>query len=219
MKYKAIFLDVDGVLVDSEKLFNICWRKAAEKEGYKMTFEQALELRSLDSQLAKELFKSWYGDDRAYPAIRDVRKRLMSELILREPITVKNGVKDLLNELKTRNIKAVIVTSSPISRITKYIESIGIDIKMLDEIITTENVKRGKPFPDVYQYACKTLGYKPTECIAVEDSPNGVKSANSAGCFTIMIPDLSPYTKELSPIVDMKASTLEDVRCFLIDNC
>lgn len=219
MKYKAIFLDVDGVLVDSEKLFNICWRKAAEKEGYKMTFEQALELRSLDSQLAKELFKSWYGDDRAYPAIRDVRKRLMSELILREPITVKNGVKDLLNELKTRNIKAVIVTSSPISRITKYIESIGIDIKMFDEIITTENVKRGKPFPDVYQYACKTLGYKPTECIAVEDSPNGVKSANSAGCFTIMIPDLSPYTKELSPIVDMKASTLEDVRCFLIDNC
>ena len=203
MKFKAIFLDVDGVLVDSEKVFNACWRQAAEDEGYEMTFEQALELRSLDSSLAKELFKSWYGHEEAYPAIRQRRKAIMEERNKTEKLEGKPGVVEFLNALKLLPIKVIIVTSSPVSRITEYLGSVGINMSFFDDVITTEKVSRGKPFPDVYKYACKTIGFSPEECIAVEDSPNGVKSAHGAGCYTIMVPDLSPCTKVLEAEVDL----------------
>ncbi len=202
MKFKAILLDVDGVLVDSEKVFNICWRKAAELEGYEMSFEQALELRSLDSSLAKELFLSWYGEEMAYPAIRQRRKIVMVEYNKCHTLEAKKGVNEFLKEMQKYPIKLAIVTSSPATRISEYLKSVGIDISLFDEVITTEHVKRGKPFPDVYQYACSAIGCSPAECIAVEDSPNGVKSAHSAGCYTIMIPDLSPFDKDLFRFVD-----------------
>lgn len=209
MKHKVIFLDVDGVLVDSERVFNVCWRKAAESEGYSMTYEQALQLRSLDSGLAKDLFRSWYGNDDAYPAIRTARKMIMSEAVAKEPLVAKPGVLEFLGKAKNLPAKVAIVTSSPMSRITTYLASVGIDILLFDSVVTTEQVKRGKPFPDVYLYACKTTGFEPDECIAVEDSPNGVRSAHEAGCYTIMIPDLSPSNERLRSFVDMELKTID----------
>lgn len=211
MKFKAIFLDVDGVLVDSEKVFNTCWRQAAEEEGYVMTFEQALELRSLDSSLAKELFKKWYGTEDAYPAIRQRRKAIMAERNKTEKLEGKSGVVQFLQALKELPIKVNIVTSSPVSRITEYLGSVGIDIALFDNVITTEQVKRGKPYPDVYEYACRAIGYEPSECVAVEDSPNGVKSAHSAGCYTIMVPDLSAMSDEIKNSVDAVVEDLMGV--------
>ncbi len=213
--YKAIFLDVDGVLVDSEKVFNLCWRKAAEQSGYSMTVEQALQLRSLDSQLAKEQFSKWYGDENAYPRIRAIRKDLMSEQKMRDEIVAKPGVLEFLEDLRKLQIMVSIVTSSPISRITDYLTSVGIDTTLFDALISAEQVKRGKPFPDIYQYACEAIGFEPSECIAVEDSPNGTQSAHNAGCYTVMVPDLSPYTDELKQYVDLCCDKLSDVFIYL----
>ena len=211
MKYKAVLLDVDGVLIDSEKIFNLCWRKGAEQVGYVMTYEQALELRSLDSQLAKELSMSWYGDVNAYSAIRNVRKMLMAQLIAEKPLTAKEGVKEFLKEIKSLPVMTAIVTSSPENRIREYLDSVGIDFNLFDAIITTEQVKRGKPFPDVYEHACKAIGYTPNECIAIEDSPNGVKSAHDAGCYTIMIPDMTNVTDELKDYIDEVSVSLKSI--------
>ena len=211
MIYKAIFIDVDGVLVDSEKIFNECWRRAANQSGYVMTFEQALLLRSLDSQLAKELFVSWYASEDVYPVIRSARKEIMAEYVASKPPVAKKGVQELLKSLSGLPVKVVIVTSSPVNRITNYLSSANIDVSLFDDVITTEKVTRGKPFPDVYEYACRTLGFKANECIAVEDSPNGVKSAHQAGCYTVMIPDLSPYTEDLKQYVDVCFSNLSDL--------
>lgn len=211
MKHKVIFLDVDGVLVDSEKVFNSCWRKAAESEGYSMTYEQALQLRSLDSSLAKDLFKSWYGNDNVYPSIRAARKLIMAEEVAKEPLRTKPGVLEFLDKARIMSVKVAIVTSSPMSRITTYLASVGIEISLFDSVITTEQVKRGKPFPDVYLHACKTTRFEPDECVAVEDSPNGVKSAHDAGCYTVMIPDLTPCDESIKTFVDKECETIIDI--------
>lgn len=215
MKYKAIFLDVDGVLVDSEKVFNACWRQAAEDEGYEMTFEQALELRSLDSSLAKELFKRWYGHEEAYPAIRQRRKAIMAERNKEEKLEAKLGVLEFLQQLKMLPIKVMIVTSSPVSRITEYLNTVGISMDLFDGVITTESVHRGKPFPDVYQYACEAVGLSPEQCVAVEDSPNGVKSAHEAGCYTVMVPDLSQCSEGLEQYLDVVCDSIIQLTSFL----
>lgn len=211
MVYKAIFLDVDGVLLDSEKVFNACWREAAKEEGYMMSFEQALELRSLDSSLAKQLFKKWYGDEDVYHAVRKRRRQIMAEYSKTVSIERKPKVMDFIHSLEDSKIEVMIVTSSPVSRISEYLWAAGIDVKLFDDIITTEAVARGKPFPDVYLFACESKGLSPNECIAVEDSPNGLRSAHSAGCFTIFVPDLSPYSEDLFGCVDFVADDLMDI--------
>lgn len=209
--FKAILLDVDGVLIDSEKVFNVCWRKAAHLEGYPMTYEQALELRSLDSSLARALFREWYGNDDAYPAIRKTRKSIMAEEIAKEPLRAKAGVSCFLEAVKNFPVEVAIVTSSPASRIVTYLSSVGIDISMFGSVITTERVTRGKPYPDVYRYACEAIGFNPRQCMAVEDSPNGVEAAHTAGCYTVMIPDLSPCIDVLKPFVDLEVATIDRI--------
>ncbi len=72
-------------------------------------------------------------------------------------------------------------------------------------------VKFGKPAPDVYVYACKELGLNPSECVAVEDSPNGVKSAFDAGCKVIMVPDQTEPDEETERMLWKKADSLDKI--------
>ncbi|MBQ8729907.1 MAG: HAD family hydrolase, partial [Lachnospiraceae bacterium] len=77
-----------------------------------------------------------------------------------------------------------------------------------DETVCGGEVNNGKPEPDIYKLAAEKLGLEPRECLAFEDSPNGVISAHRAGCVTIMVPDLDEPTKELMKMVDYKIDSL-----------
>ena len=72
-------------------------------------------------------------------------------------------------------------------------------------------VKEGKPSPDVYAYACKELGLNPDMCLAVEDSPNGISSAKSAGCKVVMVPDQAEPDEETMEKLDAKVSSLDKI--------
>ena len=76
-------------------------------------------------------------------------------------------------------------------------------------------VKQGKPAPDIYAHACEVLGLEPDETMAVEDSPNGVRSAAGAGCRTVMIPDLTEPDEELSKLLWARADKLTDLKDLL----
>lgn len=89
-------------------------------------------------------------------------------------------------------------------------ENIGIKDKF-DKIVSAKQVPNGKPAPDVYLYACEQINENPQDCIAVEDSPNGIKSAYAAGCKPVMVPDLTPPDEELMPMLYGVAETLADI--------
>jgi len=207
---KAFLFDVDGLLIDSEAVFNKCWCDAARSYGYSLTREQALDLRSLDAVLAKKLFAKWFGADEVYALIRSQRKKIMTEWLMTNSIKSKPYASFVLNELQKKGFTVAVVTSSPKSRCTEYLKNAGID-NFRGEIITTEQVERGKPYPDVYRFACKKLGLNPSCCVAVEDSPNGLRSAHDAGLKTIMIPDLSPYSDDLKLYVDIRLQSLIEI--------
>lgn len=82
---------------------------------------------------------------------------------------------------------------------------------MFDEIVCATMVERGKPFPDVYLYACRKMGEKPEDCLAVEDAPNGIYSAHGAGCKVLMIPDLTEPDEDLMEHIDCVAESLLEV--------
>ena len=207
---KVALFDMDGLLIDSEKVYRDCWIQAAQELGYAFDEEKALTLRSLDKTLANELFIGWFSDETAYERVKARRKEIMNEKIRQEPLQGKPGVRSLICELEKRGIKSAVVTASPQKSARMHLGSVGLD-GLFETIITTEAVKKGKPFPDVYCYAAEKMGVMPNACLAFEDSPNGVKSAHEAGCQTVMIPDLTPFTEELMPYVDHTYGSLADL--------
>lgn len=103
MKSTVIF-DLDGTLIDTEKYFKVFWRKAAEKNGYVMSEEQALQLRSLGKPYAPELLKKWFGADFDYIKVRDDRREMMQEHLKQVGLEKKPGAEQALEQLKNRDV-------------------------------------------------------------------------------------------------------------------
>ena len=178
--------------------------------GYRMTDEQALTMRSLGRPFAPRQLKGWFGEDFDYIAVRDRRKALMEETIDREGIERKPGVLELLKRLKQEGMTTAIATATDLERTGKYLKMTGLE-GYFDRLISATQVKEGKPSPDIYLYACEQLGVSPEDCIAVEDSPNGVLSAYRAGCKVVMVPDQTEPDEALKKYLYRRVDGLLDV--------
>ena len=211
---KAVLFDLDGTLTDTEKYYRIAWPKALEHFGYEAGDELALELRSLGRPFAPRRFKEIYGDDFDYNKVREYRKGLVEELIGENGIPLKPGAREILAYLKDTGILTALVTANEYKRAERYLKKIEL-FDCFDRIICADMVKLGKPAPDIYSFACSELGLSPSETFAVEDSPNGVKSAYGAGCRVIMVPDLTEPDEELSKLLYKRVDSLMDIKDIL----
>lgn len=207
---KAVIFDMDGVLIDTEKWLNKFWCQAAAEAGFDMKKEHALAIRSLAGKYAEPYLKEIFGPEFSYWTIRERRKELMKAHIAKHGIEKKEGVDELLDYLRVHNIPAAVATATDPVRTKQYLTSIGIYDKF-ERIICATMVENGKPKPDIYLYACEQMGEKPEDCVAVEDSPNGVRAAADAGLCTIMVPDLTEPDPETAKLIKGKAATLYDL--------
>ena len=210
---KTLFFDLDGVLLDTEPLYRRFWMEAIVKCGYEMREEEALALRSLDASLSRAWFAKRYGSD-IYDTVRETRKQLMEAYREDHKIQAKAGAVELLREMAEKNIRYFIVTASPLSRVERYRKDAGLDLDPA-RVISTKTIARGKPYPDVYLEAQRIADCAPEEAVAIEDSPNGIRSAKAAGCFTIMIPDLTQPTEEDLQYCDRVLQALSAVLSFV----
>lgn len=197
---RAVLFDMDGTLIDTEKYYRIFWPRAMAEFGYHMTDEQVLSMRSLGRPFAPAQLKAWFGEDLDYYAIRARRTEMMEECLDREGISLKAGAVEILEYLRRAGIPAAVATATPPERTEKYLQLTGIR-EYFTKIISATQVKEGKPSPDIYLFACEEMGAAPGECMAVEDSPNGVLSAYRAGCKVVMIPDQTQPEEELRKLL------------------
>ncbi len=213
---KAVIFDMDGVLIDTEKHYNAAWCEAAHRAGFeRFAREHALMLRSCDPTLASEMMKDIFGAGFDYYAIREVRRGLVAERLEKYGLEKKPGIDEILAFLHERKIKAAVATATPIELTLQHLEQIGVK-DQFDRIVSAKQVAHGKPAPDVYLYACGQIGEDPSDCIAVEDSPNGIRSAYAAGCRPVMVPDLTQPDEEIRPLLYAVADTLADIKELLI---
>ncbi len=214
MQIKGVISDMDGVILDTEKLYVRFWCEAANYYGYPMQRHHALSIRSMARGFAIERLKSYFGADFDYYAVHDKRIELMDKYIEQYGIEAKPGAKELLSFLQSNGYRVALATATAPDRTKRYLESLGL-YGYFDEIVCASMVKRGKPEPDIYILAAEKLGLHTEECLALEDSQNGIKSASSAGCKTVMVPDLDLPDEKINPLLYGVAKNLADVKRFL----
>ena len=197
---KGAIFDMDGLMIDTEKLYLKFWIQSAKDFGYDMKPEHVYAIRSMARKYSIPTLKCFLGEDCPTEEIRAHRTELMAEYINEHGLEVKKGLFELLYYLKGREIKMAVATATPRSRTTEYLEKIGA-AKFFSAVICGDMVETGKPAPDIYLTAARELGLPPEECAAFEDSPNGIKAAHAAGCHAIMIPDMTQPDDEIKPLL------------------
>ena len=213
---KGVIFDMDGLMIDTESLLVTFWCEAARLHGFDMKKEHVLGIRSLASKFAEPNLKGIFGDGFDYQSVRKKRIELMNAYIEENGIEKKKGLDELLLYLKNHGIKTAVATATDLERTTLYLKKIGV-FDAFDKIICGPMVKNGKPEPDIYLKASAELGLEPCECLALEDSPNGILSAHRAGCVPVMIPDLTEPDDELLKLCAKRLDSLDMVIDFIED--
>lgn len=211
----AVIFDMDGVLIDTEKHYNAARCQAATEAGFPFTREHALLLRSCEAKEGEKLMQGIFGPSFDYYAIRERRRELVRERLAQYGLEKKPGVEETLRFLRAKGIKTAVATATALDITKSHLTTIGV-CDLFDSIVSAKNVAHGKPEPDVYLYACEQIGERPQDCMAVEDSPNGIMAAYRAGLRTVMVPDLTQPDEELTKYLYACVNSLSDL-CELVD--
>lgn len=206
----GVIFDMDGVILDTEKLYGRFWQEAAIALGYPMTHRQALGMRSLNRQAGQEKLESYFGPGISRSQVRNKRIELMDAYIAQHGVELLPGVREILAFLKQRNIATAIATSSPMERVERYLGPYGV-LSKFDALCSADDVARGKPEPDIYLMAAAMIGLPPEKCLAVEDSPAGILSASRAGCMPVFVPDQDRADEDTKKLLYAHADSLLDL--------
>ena len=189
--YKAVVFDMDGVLVDTERIYRLCWKKNGVNIGISEDDMERVcdRVAGGNKTTNARVFKDIMGEDFEYLPFRQRTMDLFDEYVAEHGIDIKDHVAETLGFLKDRAVRIALATSTGRERAMQRLSDVGI-LDFFDEMVCGDEIVKGKPDPDIYIRACEQLGVSPAEAVAVEDSVNGVISADTAGLYTVMVVDL-----------------------------
>lgn len=195
---RAVLFDMDGTLVDTERIYRACWRQAMDELGIVIDTERFfVNVSGMNIPTIRAFCEKEYGTEFPFEQLRQRRRSLMNERIERDGAPRKRGVPDIFPVLKRMGVKIAVASSSGIAWVPKVLRSAGIDVGVFDCLMTGDNVEHGKPDPEIFLKTAAALEVAPRECVVAEDSANGVRAGYAAGMRTVMIPDLQPCTETL----------------------
>lgn len=211
---KCFIFDMDGVLTETSEQHYFAWKKLAEELGITIDrkFNEKLKgvsrIDSLNRILEYGGKLNQYSEEEKLQLAAKKNKNYV-EMISK--ITEENlfeGVKNLFEELKKRNIKIAIGSAS--KNAPRLIKFLGIE-KYIDYIVNPEEIEKGKPAPDTFLKAAQALGLEPEKCVGVEDAKAGIESIKSAGMFAVGIGNKTVLDKADIVYKETKAIDLDEV--------
>lgn len=206
----AVIFDMDGVLLDTERLYKQAAYVTADAMGYEMTEEIHLRTVGVPGDAAASIVQEGLGATFDY-ADFDRRWRAWMHEELSRHVPVKPGVFELIEVLKSRPTPFAIATSTQRVPAERHLTDAGLRGHFA-HVVTRDDVTHGKPHPEPYLVAAARLGVDPAHCLAVEDSHNGVRSAHAAGMQVIMVPDLLAPNDEISALCLAVVDHLDEIR-------
>jgi HAD superfamily hydrolase (TIGR01509 family) len=210
----AVLFDMDGLLLDTEAISRSTMIAAMAEQGLVMTEADFIPLVGVPDDANRIHLANVYGADFDYDGMRAIQARIKAEQWGDER-PLKPGARRIVEAVAAMGLPAAVATSSHRINADAHLGHMGLR-PFFKAVLTRDNVANGKPHPDLYLAAAAALGMAPGDCLALEDSHNGVRAAHAAGVPVIMVPDLLPPTDEMHAKALAIAPSL-DVVCEWLD--
>lgn len=192
---RAVLFDMDGLMLDTERIALECWLETAEAVGWRLTTDDCLAMVGLDQQGSEQALRARVGSGFPMQQVSDIAKQRYVARLRTEGIGLKPGLLPLLDSLSRREIPIAVATSSHHRLAHEKLELAGIRARF-EVIVCGDQVPQGKPAPWVYLQAAERLGVETRHAIALEDSDIGLRAAHAAGIRCIVVPDLRQPASE-----------------------
>jgi HAD superfamily hydrolase (TIGR01509 family) len=208
--FSAVVFDMDGTLLDTESVFRDVVFAVCGTLGFPMTDDVHLAMVGSSHEATNRLLVEAYGVSFPYVLFEEQCREMFGHRMA-EAVPLKEGVIEILGELRGRGIPAAVATSSRSAHALGHLGRAGL-LELFETVVTRDDVENPKPHPEPYLTAAKRLGMTPRHCLAVEDSHSGVRAAHAAGMQTIMVPDLVHPSTEIEALCAAVMRSLHEVR-------
>lgn len=201
LQFQGVLVDMDGVLIDTERVAERCWRAAELETGWPMPEGFYFTLIGQSMQRIRERLGSVMPADCDVPLFLETANRHYRCALQEEPLVVKEGARELLEELSARGVPVCLATSTFRELAGHKLHLAGLS-NLIPHRVCGDEVEQSKPAPDIYLKAASRLGLPAACTLAIEDSGNGLLAALAAGCRVAHVPDLAPVPLEIQARAD-----------------
>ncbi len=210
----AVIFDMDGLMIDSERVSIACWSEAAAELGLPLDATFFVRMVGLGDRDSQALLRG-QGVSDAMIAAMAARCHDLYEARTQTGLPLRPGILELLELLKAHAIPRAVATTTRQPRANRKLAAAGL-LPYFDAVITSGDVAHPKPAPDIYLLAAQRLGKAPERCLALEDSPAGTRAAVAAGMTVIQVPDLVHPDEELRALGHRIVGSLVDAHDLLV---
>ena len=214
---KAVIFDMDGLMFDTERLWDTLWEPACQALGLEMP--QDLEAfftggRGLAGVRLNEHIHKFFPQTDPQVIVEKVWE--LAEERFSQGVPCKPGLAELLETLAEKKLPRIVASSSPRALILKNLETTGM-ARYFEQVVCGADVRHSKPAPDIFLEAARRLGVDIRDCLVLEDSFNGVRAGHAAGAVTVMVPDIAQPDEEIRALYSRCGKDLLEVRQLLLD--
>ena len=201
----SVIFDMDGTLLDTQRVYLAGWEYAGLNQGIKGLGDHVACVCGMN-------IMGWtrYLNEK-FPTLDTDRfnKEMRQYVAEHQVVRFKKGAEELLKYLKNRNVKIGLASGSSRESVDHHLNEIDA-FKYLDVTLSSQEVKNGKPAPDIFLEAAKRMGVEPKDCFVFEDSENGVKAAVAAGMRCIGVPDIAQFKDEIKKSLFAELKSLDE---------
>ncbi len=202
----SVIFDMDGTLLDTQRICIPAWDTVGEELGFKDMGKHLTAVCGMNTEGSNAYLKEHFnGID-----IDIFRKKTGKYIKDNLAVAFKEGAPELLEYLKQNGIKTALATGTSRKSTESHLKAVGIS-DYFDVIVCGVEVKNGKPAPDIFLQAAELLEVKPETCFVLEDSRNGIKAGFNAGMKCIGVPDIITFTDNDREMMYAQVETLYDV--------
>lgn len=193
----AVIFDMDGLMLDTERVARLAWRRAMAELGYPIDDHTYLQIVGRTARDAHTFLGAVFGSDFPFEQVYALRQAYYDTDLAENGVPVKPGLLELLDYLEAQHIPKVVGTSTARKFARVKLNSAGL-LDRFSAMVCGDEVPNGKPAPDVFLAAARLLAVNVDHCVVLEDSEAGIRAAYAAGAVPVMVPDLKQPTPDVS---------------------